>query len=141
MRREGPDWVPAVLSQRLGPLTYMYLVETEDGRRPKRHINHLKSTGLVPSRSSQDAESKELDFHLPTPPPAAIVDSSPLQILPPRPPSPSHLPLQSGVSSQQDNPPTLPVPSSSARPSMPARHYPSRTRREPDRYRDTYIYT
>ena len=36
----GPDWVPAVVIERLGPLTY--LVETADYLLWKRHINLLR---------------------------------------------------------------------------------------------------
>ena len=39
--RPGPDWVPAVVVEVLGPVTY--IVETDQGQHWKRHADQLKS--------------------------------------------------------------------------------------------------
>lgn len=39
--RSGPDWVPAVVIEVLGPVTY--IVETDYGQHWKRHVDHVKS--------------------------------------------------------------------------------------------------
>ena len=36
----GPDWVPGVIAQKMGPLTY--LVDVSEGRLWKRHVDHIK---------------------------------------------------------------------------------------------------
>ena len=36
----GPDWVPGVIAQKMGPLTY--LVDVSGGRLWKRHVDHIK---------------------------------------------------------------------------------------------------
>ena len=38
--RAGPDWVPATIVARLGPLSY--LVETQDKLVWRRHVDHVK---------------------------------------------------------------------------------------------------
>ena len=38
--RPGPDWIPAMVVERLGPLSY--LVETDDRKLLRRHVDHLK---------------------------------------------------------------------------------------------------
>lgn len=38
--RPGPDWTPAKIAERLGPLSY--LVELSDGMLWRRHVDHLK---------------------------------------------------------------------------------------------------
>ena len=38
--RDGPDWVPGVLIEKLGPLTFK--VQTQAGQIWKRHVDHLK---------------------------------------------------------------------------------------------------
>ena len=38
--RPGPNWIPAVIEQRLGPLSY--LVKTQDDQKWRRHVDRLK---------------------------------------------------------------------------------------------------
>ena len=41
--RDGPDWVPGVIIEKLGPLTFK--VQTQAGQIWKRHVDHLKGLG------------------------------------------------------------------------------------------------
>ena len=50
----GPDWVPGVVAQRLGPLTY--LIDILDGRLWKRYVDHIKKCGQFSNRSVVAAE-------------------------------------------------------------------------------------
>ena len=52
--RPGPDWIPGLIIQQLGPLSY--LVDIGDGRRWKRHVDHLK-TGLSSTEFSTRDDS------------------------------------------------------------------------------------
>lgn len=92
--RPGTEWVPAVVVERLGPLTY--LVETSEHLIWKRHIDLLRELSLSRSLSqSQELEESEpevpvetpnsevLPFPLPAPEPASvslpeIADSDPV---------------------------------------------------------------
>ena len=69
--RPGPDWVPAVVVERLGPLTY--LVETADRLLWKRHIDLLRELAVRhPISETQDSEDPEPpDIDVP------VVDSGP----------------------------------------------------------------
>ena len=50
--RPGPDWVPGVFDEKLGPLSYM--VKVGNGQVWKRHIDHLRR-----SAASQGSDSQE----------------------------------------------------------------------------------
>ena len=61
----GPDWVPAVVIERLGHLTY--LVETTDHLLWKRHINLLrelkvKSQAETPQSTESDSSAYSFRF-------------------------------------------------------------------------------
>ena len=61
----GPDWVPAVVIERLGPLTY--LVETTDHLLWKRHIDllrELKVNSQVETPQSTESDPSDLDIPL-----------------------------------------------------------------------------
>ena len=61
----GPDWVPAVVIERLGPLTY--LVETIDHLLQKRHIDllhELKMNSQVETPQSAESDPSDLDIPL-----------------------------------------------------------------------------
>ena len=63
--RPGPDWVPAVVIERLGPLTY--LVETTDHLLWKRHIDllhELKVNSQVETPQSTESDPSDLDIPL-----------------------------------------------------------------------------
>ena len=63
--RTGPDWVPAVVIERLGPLTY--LVETADHLLWKRHIDRLrelKTDSQIETPQSTESDPSDLDSPL-----------------------------------------------------------------------------
>ena len=62
--RPGADWVPAVVVERLGPLTY--LVETSDRLLWKRHIDllrefHVRSASDLPALESNVEDFPDVD--------------------------------------------------------------------------------
>ena len=62
--RPGPDWVPAVVIERLGPLTY--LVETTDHLLWKRHIDLLRELKVNSQvETPQSTESDPSDLNIP----------------------------------------------------------------------------
>ena len=81
----GPVWVPTVVIERLGPLTY--LVETTDYLLWKRHIDLLcerKVNNQVETPQSTESDSSDLDIPLGdttsmgTPPEEVTTPSDPL---------------------------------------------------------------
>ena len=55
--RSGDDWIPGVIVQQLGPLTYM--VDVANGRLWKCHVDHLKECSIQyprPFTSKLDVE-------------------------------------------------------------------------------------
>ena len=109
--RPGPDWVPAVVIERLGPLTY--LVETADHLLWKRHVDLLRELKMdSQTETPQSTESDPSDLDIP------LGDTTPMGtpreeiITPPEPP---------GQNRNQDIVPETP-------------RYPRRDRRSPDRY-------
>ena len=57
--REGPDWLPATVTEVLGPVTY--LVETDSGQRWKRHADQIKDWLLPAPRETQETETSNSD--------------------------------------------------------------------------------
>ena len=59
--RDGPDWIPAMLVEVLGPVTY--IVETDDGNRWKRHADQIKnwlsSIPRVTSETGNDHQDED----------------------------------------------------------------------------------
>ncbi len=53
----GPDWIPAVIIQRLGPLSY--LVETTDHDLWRRHMDQLKQTDLDSRDGPEDVDREQ----------------------------------------------------------------------------------
>ena len=63
--RPGPDWVPAVVIERLGPLTY--LVETSDHLLWKRHVDlllELKINSQAETPQTTESDPSDLDIPL-----------------------------------------------------------------------------
>ena len=61
--RSGPDWVPAIIFELLGPLTYV--VETDRGQHWKRHVDQIKSwmnRYVTESNADSNAVNSELGF-------------------------------------------------------------------------------
>ena len=67
--RDGPDWVPGVLIEKLGPLTYK--VQTQAGQIWKRHVDHLKGLG----RTDCPPVSTDSDDSVNFPAPSATTES------------------------------------------------------------------
>ena len=76
----GPDWVPAVVIERLGPITY--LVKTPDHLLWKRHIDLLSELKKdSQTETSQSTESYPSDLDIP------LGDTTPEEVItPPEPP-------------------------------------------------------
>ena len=49
--RPGPDWIPAVIAQQLGPV--LFLVDVEPDLRWKRHIDHIRELADIPLPTPQ----------------------------------------------------------------------------------------
>ena len=47
----GPDWIPAVIAQQLGPVSF--LVDVKSGLRWKRHIDHIRELTALPMITPQ----------------------------------------------------------------------------------------
>ena len=111
LARNKTDWIPGVVLQSQGPLTY--LVRTDDGRNwKKKHIDSLK---LVSSSCS--------DYYAPSP---SEPESSAFE------PSSSN---QDNVETSDSNT------DSTDQSEDTKNHYHQRQRRQPDQYHDTYMYT
>ena len=54
--RPGPNWIPAVIDQRLGPLSY--LVKTHNGQKWRRHVDHFKE---IPSEQASNSCEESAD--------------------------------------------------------------------------------
>ena len=60
--RAGPTWVPGVIAQQLGPLTYM--IEISAGKFWKRYVDHVKdypSKGLSSAPVNLESDDNEDD--------------------------------------------------------------------------------
>ena len=119
--RPGPKYVPGVVVERQGPLSY--LVSVQNGINWRRHVDHLKELGPRPSGEHSLDSSVELDIPLEEqeflPPPPATTDTAG-----------AGLPSADGEAPATQ--PTSPGPPASAGPT--SRVYPSRSRQPPDRY-------
>lgn len=107
----GASWIPGVIAQQLGPLTY--LVDLRDGRLWKRHVDHLKDcpgAESVPVPDSENNSSTEFDESPQTP--ETVENSAP----------------------ETASTPGSQVSGQTAPPSSPPRRYPTRDRRPPIRY-------
>ena len=105
--RPGPDWLPANIIAKLGPLSY--LVDTTDGQLWRRHVDHLKSravsTGISqPEKSDKTHSQPEIELeivNLPVDDPLPTVDAQP------EPEQPSQ-PMDVAESASLDTSATLP---------------------------------
>ena len=60
--RTGPNWVPGIVAEVLGPITY--LVDTDEGQCWKRHADQIKSW-IPPIRLQAEPEvSEDTDVNL-----------------------------------------------------------------------------
>ena len=128
--RPGPDWIPAIIVERLGPLPY--LVETSDKQCWRRHVDHLKE--LVSRERDQDtlsnsapaghSDSETEDCEL------SVPGSNTTPSLSPDPNSDLDTDL---VMDEQSQPTTPVVPIQP--PVEPEKRYPNRQRTAPDYFR------
>ena len=152
----GPNWVPGVVAQRLGPLTY--LIDIFDGRLWKRHVDHIKKCGKFNNRSVDaaevefDVDSQSVSSETPIVPdtsetrvneplnnPTNSSDTNNTETDSPEPvDTSSNLKPRSEIEttdSSQVEPLTCPDSEIlTPLPGLPQRSYPSRSRHPPDRY-------
>ncbi len=138
--RPGPAWIPAIIVERLGPLSY--LIETEDRECWRRHIDHLKELLLPehlpetttsspvmdtsPVVSVPDADSQMLD--------STVISAEPA--LPPRSETAEVSTSSTTATPRAEPGVNLDVLSSSATATpVSTWTYPRRERRPPDYYR------
>ena len=117
--RPGPDWVSAIIVERLGPVSY--LMETSDHQFWKRHVDQFRGIPTVPQASS-DSDNADDDIDLPVTGQAPVLDKGPVSVDPPvqvEPPDPPATGSAPGAGSV----PTFPLPPS-ARKSCPLRNRP-----------------
>ena len=64
--RPGPKWVPGVIVQSLGPLSF--LIKTREGQTWRRHVDHLKKlhTDPEPENVEENANSDDNSWELPS---------------------------------------------------------------------------
>ena len=166
--RSGAAWLPGVIVQQLGPLTY--LVDVSEGRLWKRHVDHIKDLHARPTEnetwpepqvggSSESTETSPSlpDLPLPVVEPTEVPTSVPVPTSPPNeaPVPESHGSPTSASSSRVIAPPSTPsrespTSASSSRviapPSTPSatrpsqKQYPRRTHQKPDWYHDRVWY-
>ena len=125
--RPGPDWVPAVVVERLGPLTY--LVETTDRLMWKRHVDLLRELSARSSRPEPGDQPEEFPDVSPASPEAATTSEQPQ----PEPePEPAPAPPEPDATPTETPPP--PEPSETTTPSSAPSRYPGRARHQPEWY-------
>ena len=57
--RDGPPWVPGVVVQVLGPLTYV--IQVQGGQRWKRHVDHIREGPSVLSGTLENDSNGVVD--------------------------------------------------------------------------------
>ena len=125
--RSGPKWVPAVIEEKLGPLSY--LVKTSQGELWRRHIDSLKGALLDQTserredNSNADSTTQDWDFAS-TERPTSDVPQTRTENLPREEPSNTDTPEQD--TSETETVPTNPIP-----------RYPTRDRQRPRYYQET----
>ena len=127
--RPGLDWLRGTIVRKLGPLSY--LVELDDGRLWKRHIDHIKV--LQKQKPSRPSVDEQCDPSLP------VTTSCQEESSPELPSEPEPTPA-SATQAEPSSSPSGPTDSPTSLDSH-TRRYPLRTRRSPDRYCDTYMHT
>ena len=129
--RPGPDWIPGVIVEVLGPVTY--LIETEEGLRWKRHTDQLKSwiTPAPEMRPVLEPRTVENPVSEPSEQPSSDEEDE-MSLGGATEPIPGAQETPEAV-----NPP-VPPPPGTPEPTEPTRSYPTRVRQPPDRYHDQY---
>ena len=73
--RPGAPWLPGVVVERLGPLTY--LVQVDNGQLWKRHVDHLRIRGDTP-HVPQTTPTQESDWSIPKSTPQSTEPDTPI---------------------------------------------------------------
>ena len=142
--RPGPDWIPAVVVERLGPLSY--LIETEDHDLWRRHIDLLKELSSSENLPITSPASSDADYGggppvelstIPTPDPVSVSsEPSAVSVGESGPQTETNVSMEPTQSSTvESSAPVVPAPTdrASTTPTV-TRTYPTRNRRPPDRY-------
>ena len=123
--RPGPAWVPAVVVERFGPVSYR--VETSDQQLWKRHVDHLKGCGVNSEENQTDPVEEDISPSTPPNPDApsntqsTSVDAAPRNVLL-EPSPPTSDPSGGSIGADTNGG------------SSSARRYPIRERHPPDRF-------
>ena len=109
----GPDWIPGVITQKIGPLTY--LVDVSGGRLWKRHVDHIKDH----QRPVTVSDDSEIDVDIPDTP---------------EPQEPDVIDNPETETPEEPSEPIPPEEPSAPDPSTESRRYPTRQRQAPERF-------
>jgi transposase InsO family protein len=132
--REGPDWLPATVTEVLGPVTY--LVETDRGHRWKRHADQIKDWLSPAPRETQETENSNSDVVTDTFETASEV-SGPVADPSTEDPADSSSPEEPGAGTangRAESPIEESSPPETDHSSTRLRRYPTRARQPPHRY-------
>ena len=134
--RARAAWIPGVIAQQLGPVTY--LVNVSEGRHWKRHVDHIKNLQARPTENEfQHQSPPEVETtETVEPEPVGPGESVTPDVATGTSPEPSGT-VTSGESETNlaEPPPEGNVPSQGATPTPPTqKQYPTRSRKPPDWY-------
>lgn len=120
--RPGPNWIPGVIVERSGPLSYV--IETEDKQIWRRHVDQLKELGdgVAMDNSTDDSE-------LTYPPPTSAANDEVTETAGTT--DPVEPPQVEPVQPETESPDTSQLPV--GEPVVPTSRYPTRVRKPPDR--------
>lgn len=139
----GPKWLPGVVMQVTGPLSYM--IRLSDGRLLKRHVDHVLPRASEQGRPETETPTNdEADPCVIMPPPVAAVSTPPPEPVPvmpaavplPTPSVPSSPMRMDCDPTDQEFPPTTPFPTASSCPTPTSEGRPFRQRKLPARLKD-----
>jgi len=123
--RDGPDWIPASVVARLGPLSY--LLETESKQLWRRHVDHVKARTTSPVQPQSDREDSAWSDVGASPPHSEIASETV------QPTVVSSTPATQQTDSPENDSQTAPGGNNSTR--TDTRQYPRREHRAPDYFR------
>ena len=130
--RTGPTWIPGIIVQQLGPLTYM--IEVSAGKFWKRHVDHVKDYPLkgLSSMSVSPETDNEEEFFVP---PVRVSSEENNTSSEENDTATTSAPVvDSELPRAIDHPTPGPV-------ELPSRRYPERQHRAPSRYGIDYLWS
>lgn len=133
--RPGPKWVPGVVVERVGPLSY--LVQVRNGAFWKRHVDLLRqgSDSVVPG--APPPSTMEIDPGIPAASGDRVVPSEevcPDTAIPERSSTEATPPVDASVSGEEETLRQRAMPETSSNQDPTPRRYPQRVRKTPNRY-------